>query len=450
MIRAIESSFPFEEISEVAEIESWRKEVHRPIYHMHKWWARRLGSVFRAVILGASQPVGTDIMRLLYEPVNLNGLVVFDPFMGSGTTVGEAHKLGCTAIGRDINPVAYRLVKTALSPLSQKRLLSFIGNYKDMLRLNCGSFTPALTGTEASAMCCTTSGSKYCPVRFASKRPISSLAISLLGTLIRNALLRCRLYVLTVARYLSVPMMPFLPHVLNATYASTRTTGQRKAHGSSVVDVASYFLLRKLLWPKATRLDIASMLSCSFRERRERLFVRHQCRQRGVSSGLRPTRWSEPDSASCGNHARAQHPASFKLRVSVLGRDVQPTPVTGADGPGQWDQQLPACPERDALMVLFSGVLEFNNMFASYKGEGTGAVRHMFAHHILKPERTPIEANVWGTSKSSGAFSTLFESRLMRAIHYKEAPSRLRSTSKTARKPDARCMACLLRSQPTC
>lgn len=85
-------------------------------------------------------------------------------------------------------------------------------------------------------------------------------------------------------------------------------------------------------------------------------------------------------------------------------------------------QQLPACPERDALMVLFSGVLEFNNMFASYKGEGTGAVRHMFAHHILKPERTPIEANVWGTSKSSGAFSTLFESRLMRAIHYKEAP----------------------------
>ena len=46
MIKAIEFSFPFEEISEVAEIESWRKEVHRPIYHMHKWWARRLGSVF--------------------------------------------------------------------------------------------------------------------------------------------------------------------------------------------------------------------------------------------------------------------------------------------------------------------------------------------------------------------------------------------------------------------
>lgn len=79
-------------------------------------------------------------------------------------------------------------------------------------------------------------------------------------------------------------------------------------------------------------------------------------------------------------------------------------------------------PTRDALLTLFSGVLEFNNLFASYKGEGTGAVRHMFSHHILKPERTPIEANVWGTPKSSGSFSNLFKTRLMRALDYREAP----------------------------
>src|SRR5208337_3222822 len=54
---------------------------------------------------------------------------------------------------------------------------------------------------------------------------------------------------------------------------------------------------------------------------------------------------------------------------------------------------------RAALLTLFSGVLEFNNLFASYKGEGTGAVRHMFSHHILKPERTPTEVNGTGTAK---------------------------------------------------
>ena len=85
-------------------------------------------------------------------------------------------------------------------------------------------------------------------------------------------------------------------------------------------------------------------------------------------------------------------------------------------------QTLPAGEARDALALLFSGTLEFNNMFASYKGEGTGAVRHMFSHHILKPERTPIEANLWGTPKSSGAFSTLYKSRLLRALDYRDAP----------------------------
>jgi putative DNA methylase len=95
------------------------------------------------------------------------------------------------------------------------------------------------------------------------------------------------------------------------------------------------------------------------------------------------------------------------LALSMLGSAIRDLPEGGA---------------RDALALLFSGVLEFNNMFASYKGEGTGAVRHMFSHHILKPERTPIEANLWGTSKSSGAFSTLYKSRLLRGLDYRDAP----------------------------
>ena len=41
--RLIESDdFPFEFLSHLAERESWRKEIHRPIYHVHKWWAKRL------------------------------------------------------------------------------------------------------------------------------------------------------------------------------------------------------------------------------------------------------------------------------------------------------------------------------------------------------------------------------------------------------------------------
>lgn len=77
---------------------------------------------------------------------------------------------------------------------------------------------------------------------------------------------------------------------------------------------------------------------------------------------------------------------------------------------------------QEQLLCLFSSTLEFNNLFCSYKGEGTGAVRHMFSNHILKPERTPLENSVWGTDRSSGTFRSLFESRLLRAKRYLSSP----------------------------
>src|SRR5256885_12624593 len=110
-----ESTFPFEYLSEIAELESWRKEINRPIYHVHKWWAQRLGSVFRAILIAAFSPAGTDILDEFYKRRKPSKNIVLDPFMGSGTTVGEAIKLGFRAIGRDINPVSHFLVKNALA-----------------------------------------------------------------------------------------------------------------------------------------------------------------------------------------------------------------------------------------------------------------------------------------------------------------------------------------------
>jgi putative DNA methylase len=85
---------------------------------------------------------------------------------------------------------------------------------------------------------------------------------------------------------------------------------------------------------------------------------------------------------------------------------------------------------RDAFFTLFSGTLEFNNLFATYKGEGTGALRHMFSHHILKPERTPIEADVWGTPKSSGSFLNLFKTRMTRLMDYRMSPFEVKAEGK--------------------
>ena len=38
--RLIETDeFGFDFVSAIARRESWRKEIYRPIYHVHKWWA---------------------------------------------------------------------------------------------------------------------------------------------------------------------------------------------------------------------------------------------------------------------------------------------------------------------------------------------------------------------------------------------------------------------------
>lgn len=119
---ALECDFPIVEISQVAEQESWRKEINRPIYHIHKWWATRLGSVFRGIVLGALSQPGTDIWAQFYKKHDLVGKVVLDPFMGSGTTLGEAVKLGAKAIGSDINPVSAFIVRQAFTPVSESGL----------------------------------------------------------------------------------------------------------------------------------------------------------------------------------------------------------------------------------------------------------------------------------------------------------------------------------------
>ncbi len=59
MKRATEEGFPIVEINWLAVPE---RNAFKPIYQMHKWFARRASCVFRAILLGCLKPAGTDIM----------------------------------------------------------------------------------------------------------------------------------------------------------------------------------------------------------------------------------------------------------------------------------------------------------------------------------------------------------------------------------------------------
>jgi len=121
--KAIEESFPIVEINRLAIPE---RNAFKPIYKMHKWFARRASCVFRAILLAATKPAGTDIMTEFYKDhthdPDTNGVRILDPFMGGGTTVVEALRLGCHVTGIDLNPVAWFIVKTEVEPVNISEL----------------------------------------------------------------------------------------------------------------------------------------------------------------------------------------------------------------------------------------------------------------------------------------------------------------------------------------
>lgn len=95
-------------IAEIAGLALREGQSSNPIYRVHRWFARRLGSQFRAILTGLSlKPNEIDqFWETFLGCVPLDGAVVLDPFIGGGTSLIEAGRCGAKVIGFDIDPVA--------------------------------------------------------------------------------------------------------------------------------------------------------------------------------------------------------------------------------------------------------------------------------------------------------------------------------------------------------
>lgn len=91
------------------------QQNYRPIIGVHKWFARRPGTLFRNLLL-AEYNGAEPLEKSFWRPHALHGLIA-DPFMGGGTPVFEANRLGFGVVAADINPMAYWIVRQSLSPL---------------------------------------------------------------------------------------------------------------------------------------------------------------------------------------------------------------------------------------------------------------------------------------------------------------------------------------------
>ena len=430
-LRAIEcDDFPFEQLSRIAERESWRKEIYRPIYHVHKWWAQRLGSVFRGILLGALTPPGTDVLDLFYSPARFPDAVVFDPFMGSGTTLGETLKLGARAIGRDINPVSYLQVRTALSLRDAEALeRTYQEIAADVADTISGYYTTRQpNGTSEQVLYYFWVMQAPCPICRVSVDLFSKYVFARHATPLRNPTVH-----VVCPKCGALSPEDYRVRQTECSECGHRfdaTAGPAKGKAATCPHCRCEFAIgqtiRETGSPPAYRMYAKLVLNADgekeyqpITEYDETLYCKAVTDLSGSSYSI-PHGTIEPgyNTNQVLNYGFRSWNQMFNARqllcISTLANRIKAID----------DDRL-----RDAFTCLISGTLEFNNMFASYKGEGTGAVRHMFNHHILKPERTPLEANVWGTPKSSGAFSTLFRSRLLRAAQYARQPFELALSS---------------------
>ena len=112
---SIEKKFDIPFISDLALREKQIQQNYRPIIAVHKWFARRPGTLFRGLIL--SEFSDKPLREAFYSSNNLKGIAIADPFMGGGTPLIEANRVGCDVTGYDINPMAYWIVSREIEHL---------------------------------------------------------------------------------------------------------------------------------------------------------------------------------------------------------------------------------------------------------------------------------------------------------------------------------------------
>lgn len=111
----IESRFDIRFVAAMALREKQVQQNYRPVIAVHKWFARRPGSLFRALLL--SEFSERSLEESYFRAHDFTGRKVADPFMGGGTPLLEANRVGCDVFGRDIHPMAAWIVREELETL---------------------------------------------------------------------------------------------------------------------------------------------------------------------------------------------------------------------------------------------------------------------------------------------------------------------------------------------
>ncbi len=429
----IERDFPSQAIDEIAWSES---NSRKPIYHMHKWFARRVGCTFRAIILASF--LEEDPMTRFYDHVQLtnaegNPPIVLDPFMGGGTTIVEGHRLGCRMIGIDVNPMAWFITKKELESVDVdsaneefKRIENAVSQeilslYKT--KCNCDSETDSMYFFWVRKIQCRSCGEEvflfksfllgklstgervyYCPwcnkIISSKEAPICDCGRDLSEAYTTNKGYVC-------------PSCGFLGDLTTA-WLSRRNPPDESIFA---IEFDCEVCGRGYKTPDENDVSRFEAAKRQFLDRRRQLF------ETVIPDVEIP--WHDMATMRPRCRAYEKYHQLFNerqlLSLSMIMEEIL---------------KIDNLALREFFLLTFSDSLNANNMFCIYNSTAR-KLEPLFGGHYFSPPTTPVENNVWGGRLGRGTFRRYFL-KGVRALKYQNSPHEVRFNSDTSPNGSAR------------
>lgn len=426
-------------ISKLTQEETGKRQYYRPVYSLHKWWARRPGAQFRSIILLAAHSNG----RLFVSNVNgtlseqsdyfqshdLKDIIILDPFMGGGTTLVEANRLGAKVIGCDINPVSFWIVRETLKQINVKKLES----YFHQIEHSVGDQIKSLYRTTCSHCKLECEGLYAFWVRYVNCQSCNEVVPLFKRTLLNEGLSRNKPLSHANPAIVFCPQCYALnewngegicackqcrfnfnpevgtydqgyytcPHCKKEKISLIQTLKARQRLREKLVAIEYWCLhCRKRLYksPDANDLSKLESIKRKFEETKKWLIFPRQRILEGASS----IRWRQHNYQYYSEVFNARQLLAFNYLIDAI-------------------RSIPEEEYRNAFLTVFSNSLEYNNMMTPYNFPHR-KLHHLFNYHALPLTTTPVENAVWGFSnEGAGTFVNCYR-RYVRAKMYCQEP----------------------------
>lgn len=399
----------------------------KPIYRIHKWWARRLGSIFRTLLLLAVTPSNQpkdEIIRDFYRKHDLNNLRVLDPFMGGGTSIVEARKCNARSIGVDIDPMAWFITKKEIEPCPLDEIQDTLDHLQGsigqeiqkyyMTKTPNGQFAPVVYFFWVDLITC-----PKCATEFEA-HPHYQLSFDSRNNRQMVFCMQCHI----------VSPLPLSQGSFKCSECKIKTEIKRGTVRGG-----------KFICPKCSHSDQVISVIKPGRPLPKRLFaVEYETRN---AEGVLDRFYKATDKDDLRAFKKAER------RFNQLRRKL-PFPRTKIPVEGRSDsrpinhgyryyfqlfnprqllclsliwQQIARIKDkgvREYLMIAFSDSLASNNMLCSY-AFGYRKLTPLFGLHAYNVVNRPVENNVWGASYGRGSFLRCVD-KMLRAKLYANQP----------------------------